>query len=55
MITLQFCSTEEFDILQIMIYVMNNEHNNMEKDFDSESLLCSLTVYKMEIKGGFYF
>lgn len=31
MIPLQFCSPEELDILQIMIYVMSNEQNNMKR------------------------
>lgn len=55
MIPLQFCSPEELDILQIMIYLTNNEQNNKERlQFDSESLHCSLTAYKTETKCDFF-
>lgn len=46
MIPLQFCSTEELDLLHIMIYVMNNEHNNMEKYFNLiVNLCCALLLF----------
>lgn len=40
MIPLQFCSPEEYDIFQIMIYIMNNEQNNTDKNFNLIVNLC---------------